>query len=133
VLRCITYDLQVTCTHKRPSVPHVDLQEYAHCKYRTRQVSVTKSMDAATAETIDQSGDTAGGCHFHSLCLRFISVARVRSGFVLIALASGYRIGVGRYSRPHGAVGVLAMPGAGLDTMRRIESVCKDPLGVGVL
>jgi hypothetical protein len=90
-------------------------------------------MDAATAETIDQSGDTAGGCHFHSLCLRFISVARVRSGFVLIALASGYGIGVGRFSRPQGAVGVLAMLGAGLDTMRRIKSVWKDPLGVSVL
>jgi hypothetical protein len=28
---------------------------------------------------------------------------------------------------------VLAMPDAGLDTMRHMESVCKIPLGAGVL
>jgi len=47
--RCITYCLRVTCTHKRPSVPHVELQESACCKYRARHVGVTKSMDAVTA------------------------------------------------------------------------------------
>jgi hypothetical protein len=30
-------------------------------------------------------------------------------------------------------VGVLAMPDAGLDTTRRVESVCVIPLGAGVL
>ena len=42
-------------------------------------------------------------------------------------------MGVGRFSRPQRGVGVLAMPGAGLDTTRRIESVCMVPLGAGVL
>ena len=45
----ITYRLQVACTYKWPSVPHVELQEAAHCKYKTHHVGVTKSMDAATA------------------------------------------------------------------------------------
>jgi hypothetical protein len=48
-VRCITYHLQVACTHKRPSVPHIELHESARCKYKTRHVCVTKSMDAATA------------------------------------------------------------------------------------
>jgi len=47
--RCITYYLQVTCTHKWPSVPHVEFKESARCKYKMRHVWVTKSMDAATA------------------------------------------------------------------------------------
>jgi hypothetical protein len=51
----------------------------------------------------------------------------------MIARASGFRIGVGRISRPLGGVGVQAMPDAGLDTMRRVESVCIVPLGAGVL
>jgi len=42
-------------------------------------------------------------------------------------------MGVGRFSRPLREVGVLAMPDAGLDTTRRIESVCEVPLGAGVL
>jgi len=45
----MNYCLQVACTHKRPSVPHVELQESARCKYLTRHVGVTKSMDVATA------------------------------------------------------------------------------------
>jgi hypothetical protein len=42
-------------------------------------------------------------------------------------------MGVGRFSRPLRGVGVLAMPDAGLDTTRRVESVCVIPLGAGVL
>jgi len=51
----------------------------------------------------------------------------------MIAWASGFGMGVGRFSRPLGGVGVLAMTDAGLDTMRRVESVCIVPLGAGVL
>jgi len=40
--------LQFTCTHKWPSVPHVELQEPARCNYKTGHVGVTKSMDDAT-------------------------------------------------------------------------------------
>jgi hypothetical protein len=42
-------------------------------------------------------------------------------------------MGVGRYQRLLRGVGVLVMPDAGWDTTRRVESVCKVPLGVGVL
>jgi len=51
----------------------------------------------------------------------------------MIARASGFGMGVGRFSRPLRGVGVLAMPDEGLDTMRRVESVCVIPLGTGVL
>ena len=51
----------------------------------------------------------------------------------MIARASGLGMGVGRFSRPLRGVGVLAMPDAGLDTTRRVESVCMVPLGAGVL
>jgi len=51
----------------------------------------------------------------------------------MIARASGFGMGVGRLSRPLRGVGVLAMPDAGLDTTRHIESVCMVPLGAGVL
>jgi hypothetical protein len=51
----------------------------------------------------------------------------------MIARASGFGIGVGRFSRPLRGVGVLAMPDAGLDTPRRVESVCMVLLGAGVL
>jgi hypothetical protein len=51
----------------------------------------------------------------------------------MIAWASGFGMGVGRFSRPLRGVGVLAMPDAGLDTTRRVESVCMVPLGAGVL
>jgi len=51
----------------------------------------------------------------------------------MIARASGFGMGVGRFSRPLRGVGVLAMPDAGLDTTRRVESVCVIPLGAGVL
>jgi len=43
------YHLEVACTHKWLSVPHVQLRESAYCKSQTRHVWVTKSMDAATA------------------------------------------------------------------------------------
>jgi hypothetical protein len=42
-------------------------------------------------------------------------------------------MGEGKFSRPLRAVGLLAMPDAGLDTTRRFESVCVIPLGAGVL
>jgi hypothetical protein len=51
----------------------------------------------------------------------------------MIARASGLGMGVGRFSRPLRGVGVLAMPDEGLDTTRRVESVCKVPPGAGVL
>jgi len=51
----------------------------------------------------------------------------------MIARASGFGMGVGRFSRPLGVVGVLAMPDAGLDTTRCVASVCVSPLGAGVL
>jgi hypothetical protein len=51
----------------------------------------------------------------------------------MIARASGFGMGAGWFSRPLRAVGVLAMPDAGLDTTRRVESVCMVPLGAGVL
>ena len=39
----------------------------------------------------------------------------------MIARASGLGMGVGRFSRPRRGVGVITMPDAGLETMRRIE------------
>jgi hypothetical protein len=51
----------------------------------------------------------------------------------MIARASGFGMGVGRFSRLLRAVGVLAMPDAGLDMTLRIESDCVIPLGTGVL
>jgi len=50
----------------------------------------------------------------------------------MIARASGFGIGVGRFSRSLRGVGVLAMPDAGLDTTHRVESVCIVPLGACV-
>jgi hypothetical protein len=47
----------------------------------------------------------------------------------MIVWASGLGMGVGRFSRPLRGVGVIAMPNAGLDTMRRIAV----PPGAGVL
>jgi hypothetical protein len=57
------------------------------------------------------------------------SLARVRSGFVTIVRASGVGMGVGRFQRPRRGVGVITMPDAGLDKMRRVEV----PPGAGVL
>jgi len=51
----------------------------------------------------------------------------------MIARASGFGIGVGRFSRSLRGVGVLAMPDVGLDTTRRVESGCMVSLGAGVL
>jgi hypothetical protein len=51
----------------------------------------------------------------------------------MIARASGFGMGVDRFSRPLRGVGVLVMPDAGLDATRRVESVCMVPLGAGVL
>jgi hypothetical protein len=51
----------------------------------------------------------------------------------MIVRASGLEMGVGRFSRLLGGVGVLAMPDAGQDTTRHVESVSLIPLGAGVL
>jgi hypothetical protein len=51
----------------------------------------------------------------------------------MIARASGFGMGAGRFSRPLRGLGVLAMPDAGLDTTRCVESVCMVPLGAGEL
>jgi hypothetical protein len=51
----------------------------------------------------------------------------------MIAQASGFGMGVGRFSRPLRGVEVLAMPDSGLDKTRRVESVYMVPLGAGVL
>ena len=56
---CITYSLHVTCTHKRLSIPHVELQESAHWKYTMLRVWVTKSMEMATG------GDYSSRCSHH--------------------------------------------------------------------
>jgi len=84
-------------------------------------------------ETIDRGVDTACGCNCHCPCLWLVSVACVRGGFVMIARASGFGMGVGRFSRPLRGVGLLAMPDAGLDTTWRVESVCTVLLGAAVL
>jgi len=42
-------------------------------------------------------------------------------------------MGVGRFSTPLRGVGVVAMPDTGLDTTRRVQSLCMVPLGAGVL
>jgi len=83
-------------------------------------------------EATDRGVDTACGCNCHCLCLWFLSVARVRCGFVIIVRATGLRMGVGRFSRPLRWVGVLAMLDAGLHTTRRVQSVCEVPQGAGV-
>jgi len=51
----------------------------------------------------------------------------------MIWWASGFGIGVGRFSMSLRGVGVLTMPDAGLDTTRCVESVCMVPLGPRVL
>jgi hypothetical protein len=51
----------------------------------------------------------------------------------MIARACGFGMGVGRFSRLLRGVGVLAMPDAAMDTMRRVESICVIPLGAAVL
>jgi len=84
-------------------------------------------------ETTDWGVDTACCCNCHFLCLWFLSVARILSGFVMVAQAAGLKMGVGRISRPWRGVWLLAMPEARLDTTRPIESVCEVPPGAGVL
>jgi hypothetical protein len=42
-------------------------------------------------------------------------------------------MGVGRFSRRQRGVGVLAIPDAGLDKTRYVESACNVPLRAGVL
>jgi len=84
-------------------------------------------------ETTDRGVDTGWDCNCHCLCLLFLAVGHVCSGFVIIAGASGFGLGVGWFSRPLRGVGVLALPDAGLDTTRCVESFCVIPLGAGVL
>ena len=84
-------------------------------------------------ETIKRRVDTACSCNCHCLCLLFLSGARIRSGFELIAWASGLGMGVGRFPRPLKGVGVEAILDATLDTTRRVLSACEVPLGAGVL
>jgi len=78
-------------------------------------------------ETTDRGVDTACGCNFHCCWLRLLAVTRIRSGFVIIARASGLEIRVSRFSRPLQGVGVLALLDAGLDTMQQVESVFEVP------
>ena len=51
----------------------------------------------------------------------------------MITLASGVEMQVDWFSRQLRGVGVLAMPNAGLDAMRRLESASEVPLGADVL
>jgi hypothetical protein len=51
----------------------------------------------------------------------------------MITWVAGLRLGEERFSRPLGGVGVQAIPDAGLDTTRCVESVCKVPPCVSVL
>jgi hypothetical protein len=51
----------------------------------------------------------------------------------MIARAAGIGMTVCRFSKLLRGVRVLAMPDAGLDKTRRVESVCVIPLGAGVL
>jgi hypothetical protein len=78
----------------------------------------------------DTAGDHWSNCTHH-LGLQvplppspILAVARVPSGFGMIALVSGLRMGVGSFAGPVGGVGVEAMPDAELDTTRRFHSVC---------
>jgi hypothetical protein len=80
-------------------------------------------------ETIDRGVDSACGGNCHFLCLSFFLVAGVRSGFVLVARASGLEMGVGRFPKQLRGVGVIAVADTGLDTMRRVEVL----LGAGLL
>jgi hypothetical protein len=49
----------------------------------------------------------------------------------MIVRPSGLEIRVGRFSRQLRGAGVLALPDAGLDTTRHVESVCNVPPGAG--
>ena len=51
----------------------------------------------------------------------------------MIARASGFGMGVGRFSRPLRGVGVQAMPDASLHTKQCIESAYEVPPSAGVL
>jgi hypothetical protein len=59
----------------------------------------------------------------------------------MIVRASGLQMGLGRISRPRRGVGVITMPDAGLNTMRRVEvclsagllRMCVPDIAVGVL
>jgi len=45
----------------------------------------------------------------------------------MIVRATGLQMAVSRFSRQLREVGVLAMPDAGLDAIRGVDSVCKGP------
>ena len=127
--RCITYGLQVVCTHNWPSVPHVELQESALCKHKTRHVGVTKSIDAATA------GDHRSRCGHRlrlqlPLPLSLILFGSSRSEWICNDPTGFWiRDGGRKVFKTVRGVGVIAIPNAGLDTTRRVEV----PPGAGVL
>jgi len=83
-------------------------------------------------ETTDRGVVIACSWNCHSLCLWFLSVAHICSGFIMITRASGLGMGVGRLSRPLRGVGVLAMPDVGLDTTRCVKSASEVPPDAGV-
>jgi hypothetical protein len=72
-------------------------------------------------ETADRGVGTTCVSNVGGLCLWLFSVARIWSGFAIIAWTAGLEMGVGRFSRPLRWVGVIAMPDGGLDTMQQIE------------
>jgi len=80
-------------------------------------------------ETFNRGVDTACSCNRHWLYLFSLSVARVHSGFEIIARGSALGMGVHRLSRPPSGVGVLAMPDMGWDKTRGVEPVCEVPQG----
>jgi hypothetical protein len=51
----------------------------------------------------------------------------------MIARSSGLVMRVGRFSKQLRGVGLLTMPDAGQDTMRRVKFVWVSPLGAGLL
>jgi len=84
-------------------------------------------------EIMYRGSDTSCWCNSYCLCLWILSVAYIRSGFVMIVRAPALGMGVDRISSLLGRVGVLAMADAGLDTMRRVKSVCNIPPRAPVL
>jgi len=83
--------------------------------------------------TIDRGGDTACGHNCYCLCLRWFSVACMRSGFVMIARTSAFGLGVDRVPRRLAGMGMLGMLDVGMDATWRIETVWMVRLGAGAL
>jgi len=129
----MTYNRQVACTYKQPSVPHVVLQEATHFRYKMRHIWVTKSMDAATA------GDHWSRCRHRlqlklPLPLSLIPFGSSHSQWICNDCTCLWiRDGDRQVSKLLRGVEVLAMPDAGLDTTWRVQSVCEVSLGAGEL